>query len=67
VLLKVAPLAQADQERPALRAAAWATFRFAIEQGWGATTRLCLLMIVSFGVPSYGLARLGGELLARIH
>jgi hypothetical protein len=65
--VKVAPLAQADQERPAVRAAAWATFRFAIEQGWGATIRLCLLMIVGFGVPGYGLTRLAGELLARVH
>lgn len=50
-----------------MRSAAWLTFREAMTEGWGATERLCLLMLVRYGLPGYGVMHLCGPLLARIH
>lgn len=64
---KVAPSDQPDEHEPVMRSAAWATFRDAMTKPWEVTLRLCLLMLVRYGVIGFALVHLCGLILERIH
>ena len=46
---------------------AWSVYRHAIEDGWGATFRLCLILAVRWGVPVAGGVKLVSLLLGLMH
>ena len=46
---------------------AWSVYRHAIDDGWGATCRLCLILAVRWGVPVVGGMKLASLLLGHLH
>jgi hypothetical protein len=54
--------AQSDQH-----CSAWSVYRQAIDDGWGSTCRLCLILAVRWGVPVSGGLYVARLLLEHIH
>jgi hypothetical protein len=46
---------------------AWSVYRQAIEDGWGSTCRLCLILLVRWGIPVTGGVKLVSLLMGHIH
>lgn len=56
-----------DVEARPHRWSSWDVYRQAMDDGWGSTCRLCLILVVRWGVPMSGGVKLAGMLLSHIH
>jgi hypothetical protein len=56
-----------DADTQLERWSAWGMYRQAINDGWGATCRLCLILLFRWGVPVSGGVKLASMLLGHIH
>jgi hypothetical protein len=46
-----------------IRSDAWFTYWSAVDKGWGATCRLCLILVVRWGLPVSAAMKLAGLVL----
>jgi hypothetical protein len=63
---KLAPCGRPDEDRPHITSPAWITYREAMNSGWGATSRLCLILTVRWGLPVSGVVKLTSVVLAHV-
>jgi hypothetical protein len=46
---------------------AWSTYSAAIDSGWGATCRLCVILMARWGLPVSGVVQLTSLILRHLH
>jgi hypothetical protein len=59
--------ASSGPARSDLPCSAWSVYRQAIDDGWGSTCRLCLILAVRWGVPVSGGLEAAKLVLAHVH
>ena len=59
--------APSDLEVQTHRWSSWEVYRQAMNDGWGSTCRLCLILVVRWGIPVSAGVKLTGLLLSHVH